>query len=444
MARLFGLMGNRSDLAGRILGSETDALRVRSRGQPLGWGVGFYQAGEVLMRRRPIDDREEIDMAKLCGDVRADVVLGHVRSATVGTLRTENTHPFRYRQWLFAQTGTAGQFDAIRDRLIASVPTFLRGGIRGETDAELVFHVFLSFLHDAGRLNDLTVEPTVVREALRSSLAVVDGMTAEVGGEPGSFNLMITNGEYLVAAHRAKKLAYRVFAGRNDAEMIIGEDVTLRRKTPELSQMHFVLLASDFDEDLTAALEADCRPHPHDPVAWTRAARRSAVTGAPARRAATVAFGAGARSAPAAARGAPVHRPSRSRCAPRQAGRRRPRAGARDPRAWSRSRPGARRRRAARAARRRRGGHDGARAVSRVRAGGRGGAGFAGHRRRDAARRLTAPAPRGRCSSVWRSAPEELRLRAPRRDGGGARRSHRALRLRGSRRAGRAGAPRAR
>jgi glutamine amidotransferase len=250
MARLFGLLGNRADLAGRVLAFETDALKVHARGQALGWGVGFYQAGEVLMRRRPIDDREEIDLAKQCADVRGDVVLGHVRSATVGTLRTENTHPFRYRQWLFAQTGTVAQFDAIRDRLIASVPEFLRGGIRGETDAEILFHVYLSFLHDAGRLNDLVVEPAAVREALRSSLQVIDGMTAEVGGQPGAINLMITNGEYLVAAHRATKMAYRVFAGRNDAEAVIGDDVSLKRKTPELSQMHFVLMASDFDDDM--------------------------------------------------------------------------------------------------------------------------------------------------------------------------------------------------
>ena len=76
MARLFGLLGNRADLAGRALGFESDVLRVKARGQPLGWGVGFFQSGEVLMRRRPIDDRDEIDMAKLCADVRADVVLG--------------------------------------------------------------------------------------------------------------------------------------------------------------------------------------------------------------------------------------------------------------------------------------------------------------------------------------------------------------------------------
>jgi glutamine amidotransferase len=270
MARLFGLMGNRSDLAGRVLGFEADALRVRARGAPLGWGVGFYQAGEVLMRRRPIDDREEIDLAKLCSDVRADVVLGHVRSATVGTLRTENTHPFRYRQWLFAQTGTAPgastptQVDAIRDRMIASLPEFLRGGIRGETDAEILFHVFLSFLHDAGRLNEQAVEPAAIRDALRSSLAVVDGMSAEVGGAPGEINVAVTNGEYLVAVHRAQKMAYRTFAGRSDAEMIIGEDNTLRRKTPELAQMHFVLLASNFDDEV--------------PARWKPVADRSIVT----------------------------------------------------------------------------------------------------------------------------------------------------------------------
>ena len=59
MARLFGIIGNRPDLTGRVLAFEADALRARSKGVPLGWGLGFYQGGEVLMRRRPIDERSE-------------------------------------------------------------------------------------------------------------------------------------------------------------------------------------------------------------------------------------------------------------------------------------------------------------------------------------------------------------------------------------------------
>ncbi|MGH7293597.1 MAG: class II glutamine amidotransferase [Polyangiaceae bacterium] len=249
MARLFGIIGNRPDLASRVLAFEGEALRARSKGAPLGWGLGFYQGGEVLMRRRPIDERPDIDVAKLAADVRADLVVGHVRHATIGPLRTENTHPFRYRQWLFAQTGTVAEFEQVRDRLVASVPEFLRGGIRGDTDAEVLFHVFLSFLHDAGRLNDGQVEAERVREALRSSLAVVDGMTAEVGSAAAKLNMVVSDGDKLVAVHRSDSpMRLRVFSGKADADVVIGDDPQLRRKIPELSRMHFSLCASDFDE----------------------------------------------------------------------------------------------------------------------------------------------------------------------------------------------------
>jgi len=251
MARLFAMIGNRPDLGPRVLATEGEALRARSKGSPLGWGIGFYQAGEVLMRRRPIDERPEIDIATWSADVRADVVVGHVRTATVGALRTENTHPFRYRQWMFAQTGTVTLFDQVRERLLASVPEFLRAGIRGDTDSELLFHVFLSFLHDAGRLNQGVDAPPMVRDALRSTIAVIDGLTAEVGGEPAPLNLFVTNGEFVVAIHRAppeREMRYRTYAGRSDAELLIGDDLALKRKIPEVAGMHFVLLASDFDE----------------------------------------------------------------------------------------------------------------------------------------------------------------------------------------------------
>lgn len=273
MARLFGLIGNRADLAGRVLTAEADALRVSSKGTPLGWGLGFYQGGEVLMRRRPIDDHAMIDVAKAAGDVRADVLVGHVRNATVGAVRTENTHPFRYRQWLFAQTGTLPSFEAIRERLIASVPEFLRSSIRGETDAEILFYVFLSFLHDRGRLNDALNESAHVRDALRSCVAVVDGMAAEVGGEPARINLCVSNGENVFALHRGQQMGYRLWSGKGDADQLIGDDLALRRKTPEIGQMHFVLVASDFDDEWSLAASS-----PAVQSRWKVVADRAIVT----------------------------------------------------------------------------------------------------------------------------------------------------------------------
>ena len=83
MARLFGFVGNRADLGARVLELESKPLKVVAKGSTLGWGIGFYQSGEVLLRRRPIDERPEIDVAALAKDLRADVLIGHVRAAVL-------------------------------------------------------------------------------------------------------------------------------------------------------------------------------------------------------------------------------------------------------------------------------------------------------------------------------------------------------------------------
>ena len=148
-----------------------------------------------------------------------------------------------------------------------------RADHRGESDAEILFYVFLSFLHDAGRLNDTLIDPANVRDALRSSVAVVDGMAAEVGGESASINMMASDGETVFALHRGSQMAYRTFSGKSDAEMLIGDDLALRRKTPEIGQMHFTLLAGDFDEEWSVASSS-----PAGLSRWKVVADRAIVT----------------------------------------------------------------------------------------------------------------------------------------------------------------------
>jgi predicted glutamine amidotransferase len=251
MARLFGFIGNRADLGPQVLERESKALAVRSKGVTLGWGLGFYQAGEVLLRRRPIDDKAEIDVARVAKDVRADVLLGHVRTATVGNLRTENTHPFRYRQWLFAHTGTIEKFSEIRERVVESIPEFLRRNVRGDTDSELLFHMFLSFLHDAGRLGDSSVDPGVTRAALRSTLSLLARIREQQGDAAGAMNVLATDGEHMVGVHKSDKMAFCLIRGRADLERLLGGDALQRLRIPDMASCRFCLLASDFDEDPT-------------------------------------------------------------------------------------------------------------------------------------------------------------------------------------------------
>jgi len=249
MARLFGFVGNRADLGARVLELESKPLTVVARGATLGWGIGFYQAGEVLLRRRPIDERPEIDVSVLAKDLRADVLIGHVRAATVGNLRTENTHPFRYRQWLFAHTGTIDGVGSLRERVSDSLPEFLRRNVRGDTDSELLFHLFLSFLHDTGNLGNAPVDPTATRAAMRSTLALIERLRAEEGGGTNGMNLLVTDGEHMVAVHDSATMGYRVIKGRTDLERLLGDDTLRRIRIPDMATCRFCLIASDFDDE---------------------------------------------------------------------------------------------------------------------------------------------------------------------------------------------------
>jgi glutamine amidotransferase len=246
---MFGFIGNRADLGARVLSLQADVLRVRvPPGAPMGWGIGFYQAGEVLLRRRPIDEREVIDPTPVIEGVRTDVLVGHVRRPTVGGLRTENTHPFRYRQWLFAQTGTVGGFSMLRERLLESQPEFLRRNVRGDTDSELFFYLFLSFLHDAGHLAEQVVSPEHIRTALRASISLVDRLSAEEGFPKNAGDLLVTNGEYLVGVHRGtERTAYRVLKGRQDVEELLGDDGMQQARIPNVDTTHFSIVVSGLE-----------------------------------------------------------------------------------------------------------------------------------------------------------------------------------------------------
>jgi len=266
MARLLTFISNRPDVGVRAIEQDKRHLSVKVRtGVVPGWGVGFYQAGEILLKRRPIDDRPVIDLAPITKDLRADILLTHVRAGTVGAPRTENTHPFRYRQWLFAQTGTVDAFQAIRGRTLESLPAFLARDVKGDTDSELIFHLFLSFLHDMGHLDRPAVDAASARSALSACVSLVDRLCAEQGAAPSALNLVVTCPDYVLALHAGAKMAHRVYTGRHDMERLLSDGGLTKTRTPEDSRSRLTLLASDFDDDQV-------------PPGWTSVPERAIVT----------------------------------------------------------------------------------------------------------------------------------------------------------------------
>jgi len=202
LTRLIAYVANRTDRLLSALNEERAAIGEKPAPDADAWGIGFYQSGDVLLKKRPYRNGDPVSWDDIAHNVPTDSAILHLRAATVGNYRAENTHPFRMRQWLFAHTGTINAFDTIRTGLLAAVPDFLQRSIRGATDSEVLFHLFLSFLHDRDALDAPDLDPKTLASCIRSTVTLVDNLTSEVGAPNSSINLALSNGRTMAFLSR--------------------------------------------------------------------------------------------------------------------------------------------------------------------------------------------------------------------------------------------------
>lgn len=183
------------------------------------WGLGYHSRGEVLQRSEPRSSGETLDISEVVKGLRADLMLLHTRTATVGQTRRENVHPFRFKDWLFAHNGTIRGFEAIKDQLLEAMPAFIRRNIKGDTDSEHLFHLFVSFLYDAGELNRPDAGTAAIGDALIRTFATVDEFAA-VAGEPTSpSSFIVSDGYSFVAGSRSIPVDYAIVDGIDDCRV---------------------------------------------------------------------------------------------------------------------------------------------------------------------------------------------------------------------------------
>jgi glutamine amidotransferase len=195
-----------------------------------GFGLGFVQGGDVLLRKRPRAETSEVDLYGLARDTRAEALVGRVGLAQTDgsdaaadakadvSVRAEDADPFRFRSWLFGSISdvSPAAFENERERVLENIPTFLRRNIRGHSPSEHLFHLFLAFLHDAGLLDQPTPAPTAVHVALRNSLAFVDRLLVSSGSKSLKVALAATNGRCFVATGCAFPMRYLHVEGISD------------------------------------------------------------------------------------------------------------------------------------------------------------------------------------------------------------------------------------
>ncbi len=181
---------------------------------PDAYGFGHYQAGNVLLGKRPSGAAAPLSLPDLVGRIDSEALVVHARRATVGKAKDENTHPFRFRRWLFAHDGTVEGFDRVRPKLLDALPDFLRRNIMGDTDSEHAFMWFLKLLKDDALLDDLDADARAVGRALARTARQLETWSREAGEQrPSRLNLVVTNGRVLAATRKGGPLFYALLEG---------------------------------------------------------------------------------------------------------------------------------------------------------------------------------------------------------------------------------------
>ncbi|WNV84849.1 class II glutamine amidotransferase [Umezawaea sp. Da 62-37] len=179
MCRLFGLSASPRRITATFwLLDAPDSLANQSRREPDGVGLGvFAPDGTAVVHRRPIAAYRDTEFAREAREVTSGTFLAHIRYASTGGLRVENTHPFVQDGRLFARNGVVTGLDRLRDKVSEVLGEPVANLVHGDTDSELVFALITAY---ARRWGDLE----------RSIVAAVDWIGANL--PVYALNLIIT------------------------------------------------------------------------------------------------------------------------------------------------------------------------------------------------------------------------------------------------------------
>lgn len=185
-----------------------------------GWGMGWYDGSRPAVFKYPPPEQRAKDSEPLEHTCHSRVVIAHVRDeqAPVGP---GNSHPFHYRNWMFAHSGTVN-----REALANLLEHAHRKSLTGSTDSEVLFHWILQNIKKTRDIVDS------IRDALRS-----------VASE--SMQFVLSNGRWIFAYRTEQPLYAADWSPENFGRPWIAWGSPVRLESRDLAQVRAVFVGSE-------------------------------------------------------------------------------------------------------------------------------------------------------------------------------------------------------
>ncbi len=141
MCRLFGLYANKNVNVNFSFYKADKSLIKQSYENPSGWGIAWFdKKWNVCKEPRPLFQSYKAE--SIIKKAYGRIIISHVRMATHGGETIENTHPWLYKNWVFAHNGV------IDDKKLINFIKNEFKDFEGETDSEKLFHLIIQEIHE--------------------------------------------------------------------------------------------------------------------------------------------------------------------------------------------------------------------------------------------------------------------------------------------------------
>lgn len=170
-----------------------------------GFGVGWYAQQAplpcVFTSLKPAWN--DPNLRNLSDEVRSPLIFAHIRAAGPSSSVNESAcHPFKAGRFLFAHNGLVGNFAQIRRQLLANLNEYAFGVTLEHAciDSVVAFGIFLTELgvtSDEDAMAERTADSLC--GALSRTVLRLTQAAAEFGPEESLLNLMVTDGQRIVA-----------------------------------------------------------------------------------------------------------------------------------------------------------------------------------------------------------------------------------------------------
>lgn len=172
MCRLLGVIANQPvDLEFSL---ELERFKELANRNPDGWGIGWYKNNESKVFKQGIAATStESKLPAFSKSVRSKIIIVHVRKGTGAKPSEQNSHPFKYENWIFAHNGFVD-----KDYLLSLLTNEYKEKLKGETDSEVYFYWLLQCIdteQDTVKGIKRAIESVVKREYSGLNFLLSDG-----------------------------------------------------------------------------------------------------------------------------------------------------------------------------------------------------------------------------------------------------------------------------